>query len=438
MTLWISIYLPPAAPTPPGHLESIATTLLQYTPELTVFDSRSLLLDVGASLSLFKGPRNLYQRIQTSLILLKAHARIGMAPTALGAWLMAFQNQTPQRRMLRLATLTRHLDTLHVQHFPAARPYLDWLNVIGCTTLQHLNQLPRPGLRQRTSPQVITHLDAAYGKTPMRLDWYQPSDTFQASCSMDFHTTYTHALMTAAHGLIEQLCGWLQARHLTAASMQFSLHHEKGRHACPPTCITLGLSTPSRHASDFLPLLKERLQREQLQAPVIAIGLHHIDSQPDCEPSGDLFPHHARHQQHENQLIDLLRARLGQDTILQPNPVASHVPEHANQWHVVTPGIKNRNSTDHSTASTHQADRYPFWMLDQPAVLHTHNDRPLYMGQPLQLIQGPERIESEWWATGQHEQRDYFVAQDTRHCRYWIYRERGSDKPHWFLHGLFA
>src|SRR5690554_270471 len=67
------------------RLETIAITLLQYTPDLALPDSNSLLLDVGASLSLFKGPRNLYRRIQKSLFRMGVQARISMAPTATGA-----------------------------------------------------------------------------------------------------------------------------------------------------------------------------------------------------------------------------------------------------------------------------------------------------------------------------------------------------------------
>jgi protein ImuB len=68
--------------------------------------------------------------------------------------------------------------------------------------------------------------------------------------------------------------------------------------------------------------------------------------------------------------------------------------------------------------------------------LTVRDDRPIYYG-PLQLLRGPERIESGWW---DHLRiaRDYFVAQDQQAVRYWIYRERDTEQARWFLHGLFA
>src|SRR3546814_7174151 len=49
------------------YLQEIALCLLQYTPNVAFFEEHALLLEVGASLSLFHGARQLYRRICTSL-----------------------------------------------------------------------------------------------------------------------------------------------------------------------------------------------------------------------------------------------------------------------------------------------------------------------------------------------------------------------------------
>jgi len=418
-------------------LEIAAMALLQYTPELARIDSCSLVLDVSASLSLFKGPRALYRRIRKTLSTIGIPVRISMAPTATGAWLLAWQTQTKPRRILSMRSLERRLDTLPVTILPVLQPYLHWLDALGCTTLKHLVQLPRTGLVQRTSPQVGQYLDAAYGKIVMPLTWYQAPDAFHAFCDLEFHTTHTHALLAAAQRLLEQLCGWLQARQWSASSMQFLLHYEKGRHARPPACITLCLSAPAWQVKDFTALLTEQLQHERLDAPAIAIELHNVQGQPRCSQSGGLFPDPAHYQRQENQLVDLLRARLGQKSILQPQPIASYLPEHANQWVAADPSARRAGKKAKSKQDRPDS-HHPFWLLARPIELTTTNDRPMYKGRALQLIHGPERIESGWWMGGQHEQRDYFVACDSLQCRYWLYRQRGSDDPRWFLHGLYA
>jgi protein ImuB len=55
---------------------------------------------------------------------------------------------------------------------------------------------------------------------------------------------------------------------------------------------------------------------------------------------------------------------------------------------------------------------------------------------PLELLAGPERIESGWWDGGDVA-RDYFVARMQNEALVWIYREwRGAGG--WYLHGVFA
>jgi len=58
--------------------------------------------------------------------------------------------------------------------------------------------------------------------------------------------------------------------------------------------------------------------------------------------------------------------------------------------------------------------------------------------------EGPERIAMEWWRNDQGRAltRDYFRVEDREGARFWLYREglygRESERPRWFLHGLFA
>jgi len=76
----------------------------------------------------------------------------------------------------------------------------------------------------------------------------------------------------------------------------------------------------------------------------------------------------------------------------------------------------------------------PAWLLEVPQALALRAGAPVLRGA-LQLLDGPERIETGWWdSTG--AVRDYFVARDARGCLCWIYRECRSGQ--WFLQGWFA
>ena len=69
-----------------------------------------------------------------------------------------------------------------------------------------------------------------------------------------------------------------------------------------------------------------------------------------------------------------------------------------------------------------------------PRPLEEIGARPHHEG-PLDLLAGPERIESGWWDGGDIA-RDYFIARTQNEALVWIYRERGGGG--WYLHGLFA
>ncbi|NUP86955.1 MAG: hypothetical protein HUU30_14555 [Burkholderiaceae bacterium] len=63
---------------------------------------------------------------------------------------------------------------------------------------------------------------------------------------------------------------------------------------------------------------------------------------------------------------------------------------------------------------------------------------PLLDGRALQVLAGPERIETGWW-DGALVLRDYYIAATPEGSLVWVFRHRlpGQAGP-WFLHGRFG
>ena len=97
-------------------LDAIATALMQYTPDITYQQDWSLLLDVSASLTLFKGPHALCLRVLRSVAALGFTLQLGSAPTAEGAWLLARterrQGQLTGRRVASMERMQQRLNQL--------------------------------------------------------------------------------------------------------------------------------------------------------------------------------------------------------------------------------------------------------------------------------------------------------------------------------------
>ena len=409
-------------------LNGMALALLQYTPEVALAEESSLLLDASASLRAFGGRLALCRLLRATVAALGFTPRIGMAPTAQGAWLLA-RMQAGARRAVAMRTMTHRLDALSCALLPAIRPHQEWLLGIGCRTLGQLRGLPRAGLQRRTGKSLLEALDRAYGQAPELFDWVQAPPAFSARLELPDRIEHAEAVLFAARRLILQLVGWLASQQLAVTCFLLLLEHERGRNALPPTPVEIALADPAWHEEHLVRLLKERLGRFVLQAPVIALRLEAKQLAAMQPPTESLFPEPGGTLADYHRLLELLVARLGSRNVLTPAPRADHRPEVCNAWVPAAGVMRNTPSPGH------HGER-PFWLLAQPLALTLRGHHPFY-GSPLRMVKGPERIESGWWDEGLVV-RDYFIAQDDASACYWIYRERSGENIHWFLQGLFA
>lgn len=445
-------------------LDAVALAMLQFTPQVALAEESTLLLDIGASLRLFGGIRALCARVRASLRALGFTASISCAPTARAAWLLAragAHRSTYGRahgggrgaghgggqgggsgwygggRALRMASLERRLERLPVALLPPARPYMSWFEGIGCEALGQLRRLPRPGLQRRCGRELLDMLDAAYGMCPELFEWVAPPESFRARLELFDRIEQAELLLAGAQHLVLQLVGWLCARQLAVERITLLMEHERGRVAMPPTPLEIALAEPSWRDEHLVRLLKERLARQELPAPVIGLGLEARQVRPMAPPTESLFPEPGGSEEDRMRMLELLVARLGPENVLQALPQADYRPEVANEWvPVQQEGGRGSVRLPPDVGSLPR----PSWLLAKPIALLIRNHRPFY-GSPLKVASTPERIEAGWWSETQT--RDYFIAEGQDHTLYWIYRERivggGEDaEPRWYLHGLFG
>jgi protein ImuB len=184
-------------------------------------------------------------------------------------------------------------------------------------------------------------------------------------------------------------------------------------------------------------LLKERLAKLVLEAPVIGLCLDAPQVQAMAPPNATLFPEPGGSAHDQARMLELLAARLGPDNVLQAAPQADYRPEVANQWVPANAPLRAAASAAQLPPDVMSLPR-PAWLLAKPIALLLREHRPFY-GSPLRMLSTPERIEAGWWS--QSQARDYFIAEGQDHAHYWVFRERlgeGEVDPRWYLHGLFA
>jgi len=322
---------------------------------------------------------------------------------------------------------------------PAARAFANWFEGIGCETIGDLQRLPRPGLQRRCGRALLDLLDCAFGSAPEMFEWVEAPATFEAKMELFDRIENADLLLTGAQRLVLQLIGWLCAMQLAVKGVMLKLEHERGRVARAPTEVEIVLTEPAWHSDYIVRLLKERLGKLVLEAPVIGLVLTTTQLQPMEPPTESLFPEPGGTEEDQVRMIELLVARLGEDKVRQVKPVADYRPEVANTWVSIHDKVREAAIAAQLPPNLSSILR-PTWLLVKPIPLLVRNHRPFY-GSPLRMVAGPERIEAGWW--GDTAARDYWIAEGEEHALYWVYRERvvGTDEdpePRWFLHGLFG
>ena len=428
----------------------------------------TVLLDVQASLRYFGGLPALLVRLHAALAPLGHRLHTASAPTALGASLLARIH--PQLHCADLAATCGALAAAPVWLIGPGREHWEALQGMGLRTIADLRVLPRSGLARRFGEAVLSELDRATGARPDPREPIRLAPTFDSRLELFALADSTEQLLHGAGVLLARLVVWLAAQQAFVRRFSLVMEHERHRRteAQTPATTTLeiALAEPSRDPAHLLVLLRERLAQLQLPAPTLDLRLHADDIVRRAAPNTELFPTPQTEQDGLTRLIERLQARLGPAQVLRLETVADHRPERASRLcvadarlrtglaggkagparsacssHAVHAGPAARSvhaaATNPNTAA---AAIRPVWLLAQPEPLTERATGPTLGGQPLQLLSGPERIESGWWDAALAE-RDYFIAQLPGGALVWVYRARlpVQGAVHgWFLHGRFG
>src|SRR5436309_10439982 len=142
-------------------LANLAGWATQFTPMVAIEGRDGVLLEVSASLKLFGGIAQLSAKVRKGAHELGYHSAIGVAPTALGAWLLARASaQKPGvRSCVELAALPSRLADLSLALFDWPPETQALLAELGIRTVADCLALPRDGLTRRLGHDVVSALD---------------------------------------------------------------------------------------------------------------------------------------------------------------------------------------------------------------------------------------------------------------------------------------
>ena len=416
-------------------LAQLATWTLTFTPMACLAPPNAVVAEIGASLRLFGGLPRLVARLAGGAHAMGYANRLGIAPTPGAALLLARAGIThPVDDRTRLPHVLGPLPLTLLDLDEAIR---NTLREAGVTTFAQAAALPRDGLARRFGHAIVDRIDHALGHAPDPRASFVPPPVFGGRLELPAPAHDVESLVFGVQRLVRDLADWLNARGLGAVRLTLALDHERylRQRGVPATEVPFALGAPTRTPSHLMGVLRERLSRVTLPAPVEAMVLRSDETAPLAGRNLGLLPGDDADRV-EVPLVDRLRARLGEDALIRLAPHADHRPELASDH---APEALRASPTGGTPGLGRRAPELPdaprpVWLLSEPQPLAS-----VMESRPWVLRDGPERIESGWW-DGADVRRDYFVAESPRGEIVWIYRDHryGTDDGEWFMHGLFA
>lgn len=397
-------------------LEGLASWALQFSSQVCVCHPDTLLVEVAGSRRLFGGETGLTRAVRRAVGALAYEAGLVLAPTPGGALLLARDGR--QERVADVTALKRCLAAVSVTALPLPREKLAALESAGLRYCGDLLALPRDALGRRLDTGFLDWWARLLGEAPDPLPLFRPPEHFHQEVELPVAVESVGALLFPARRLLLMLEGFLRARQVAVARLAWLLVHEE----VPSTGMTQGFQAPLQDAMAMLSLLKERMSRLVLAAPVMRLVLR----------ADELLAHEGKTESllrdgggaRDDGFLDRLRARLGTQAVSGLCLVADHRPEHAMQQ--CAPGTRGPRL---------RFPERPQWLLDPPRVLAVRDGRPWWRG-PLTFEGERERIDAGWW-DGRPVRRDYFVARSASGTRLWVFLDPEQGKR-WFLHGFFG
>jgi protein ImuB len=388
-----------------------------FTSFVSIEPPNALLLEVKGSVKLFGSLQQLHEGLDACWRRLALPVHSAIAPSTLAAlWLAraAIPSQIEDIQLLR-----KSLAKVPVACTAWDAERLQTLRAMGVTHLGELMRLPRAGLARRLSPALVLDLDIALARQPAPRRAFVRRERFRERC--DFETEIEHVayLEKALEPLIERCARFLRRRQAGIQALQLKLRHREG----PATCVQLGLASITSERRRLSDVLCQKLARLDLRAPVRGMELISGSLRGLSASSRDVFAGFtgAGSRDSAPQLVERLRARLGEDAVYGVCLIPEHRPEAA--WRRVHELRLTAAARIDEEISDQKLPR-PVWLLSEPLPL----TKP-------ELLQGPERIESGWW-DGKGVARDYYIARHAHGIRLWVFQERQSKR--WYVHGVFA
>jgi protein ImuB len=427
-----------------NDLHDLTAQLLRISPYIAPLPPDSIIAEVGHPDSGLAGQeRSILERVRIRMKQLGHAAHVVIADDPFVALYVAKWKQ--QSTIIPKGGSTEALNELPLEALSITPKDLSLLHSLGIKTIGQFSKLPAAELCGRFGPRVIAEHALSSGQSiPPQLHAWPEKNSPSISQELPDPVTELEALFFVIGAMIRDLTTRLIARNQAMTQVDLIFRFDDGRHQA----INLRIGPASRHAPTILDQIRHRLEKLQLNGPVVGLTLSTHKTTSFDGRQIDLRDPHRR-----DEAVEVISAQLqdvlGSRSVLGARTTPRHRPEGA--WRPVPFGIATSHHTTSAAAKAHHADPVEAWegyppkrtperppiLLKPPVVIEVHSESEPYLnaihmdGRWIDVVHllGPEQIAGEWWASA--FQRLYWraILDDGRTA--WVYKEQGR----WLLHG---
>ncbi len=308
----------------------------------------------------------------------------------------------------------RALAPAPIEAAPLDARALHRLRQLGVRTLGDLARLPEEGVRARLGIEGVHAHRLARGLDPTPLTARAAPVLVEAAEDLEPAAALVDELLFRVRALCDRVLAALADRALACSEVRLELTLD----GAADVEVPLRLARPTLSPRALWTLLRLRIERLELEGPVMKLRLAVVDAPPARAEQRELFRAYRDSEQLE-ATVERLRARFGPDGAVSPVAVDVHRPEARLAWRRYEPDDTGRMVGG-------AADVPPLGRV----LRLVSPPRPFEVAEAVKFS-APHRLSGEWW--GDAYARDYHVVLTHAGRMLWAFETAEG----WFVQGEF-
>ena len=407
--------------------KKIFEDLNNFSPIVIDESTDGILVEIGGSTKLFGGGKEIFSLIHKRLTKYGYSFKIAVAPTPRAALIIG--KSELNTNVWDISNLNATVSSIDLNYLDLQKKDMKKFLDLGVRTLGDVYRLPRAGILKRFSSDVLKVIDQLYGRVADLPKSIVNDDFFTKLVDVDLAGNM-FSFENCMRSILYDLNIFLKRRTAKTRSLKWFFFSKKSLKK-----MNVKLNSEVSDPEFLLNETKNKIKRIFLDEMPDKVGLYVDDVRHYSFQTTDLFSSKNKEapKSSEKYINDIIQ-NYGVNIVYQVLTKPSCVPERT--FDIYDSGCVSYKNTLASRVSfsTKGKNHRPTWLLKNPKQLTVKNGHVEFEGS-LEIISDRERLVSGWW-DGDEVARDYFIAKNSDHRLFWIFKDLKNDKK-WYLHGIF-